>query len=89
MMFTPRWRRPERFQDLVADLDLFDRIGRQLTRIVSPMPIHSRLPSPMADLIVPHQPARLGDAQVDRRVGGLGDALVGGGGQEHVGGLAR
>ena len=58
------------------------------TRIVSPMPAHSSEPMPIEDFTVPvRSAARLGDAEMQRVVAGLGELLVGRDGQEDVGRL--
>ena len=48
------------------------------------------MPSPIEDLTVPlRKRARLGDAEMERVVAGLGELLIGGDREKHVGGLAR
>ncbi len=56
----------EGFQDFVAHLHLFHGSAERETRIVSPIPIQSRLPRPMGGFDrAGHQAARFGDAEVD------------------------
>ncbi len=85
MMFTPRCRSPSALEDLEADPHLLDRIGRQAhpDGVADPHPEQA----PHADRRLDragHQPARLGDPEMDRRVGGLGQPLIGRRRQEHV-----
>ena len=53
MMLTPRWRRPSDFRMSKPTLTSSTGSADSETRMVSPMPAHSRLPMPMADLTVP------------------------------------
>ena len=88
MTLTPRWRRPSDFRMSKPTLISSTGSAESETRMVSPMPAHSSEPMPIEDLTVPRaQAARLGDAEMERIVAGLGQALIGGDGQEHVGGL--
>ena len=88
MMLTPRWRRPSDFRISKPTFTSSTGSAERLTRIVSPIPAQSRLPMPIADLTVPDdQPARLGDAEMERRVDRLGQLLIGGDGEEDVGRL--
>jgi hypothetical protein len=79
MMFTPRCRRPSDFRISKPIFTSSTGSAESDTRIVSPSPAQSRLPSPMADFTVPPtKPAGLGDAEVDGRIGLFGQHLVGG-----------
>ena len=85
MMLTPRCRSPSALQDLEADPHLLDRIGREADAdgVADPHPEQAA----DADRRLHragHQPARLGDPEMDRRVGRLGQPLVGRRRQEHV-----
>ena len=53
MMFTPRCRSPKDFRISKPALTSSTGSAESETRIVSPIPIHRRLPKPMADLTVP------------------------------------
>ena len=66
----------QRFQDLDADLDLFDGGADNDTRMVSPIPLESSAPKATADLIVPERLAPLGHSEMQRVIAGLGQQLV-------------
>ena len=88
MMLTPRWRRPSAFRISKPTRTSSSGSADSETRIVSPMPAHSSVPMPIDDFTVPvRSAARLGDAEMQRVVAGLGQLLVGGDRQEHVGRL--
>ena len=88
MTVTPRWRRPSDFSMSKPTLTSSTGSADSETRIVSPMPAHSSMPMPIDDLTVPlQQAAGLGDAEMQRVVARLGQLLIGGDGQEHVGRL--
>ena len=53
MIFTPRWRNPRDLRISYPTFTSSTGSADNETRIVSPMPIHSRFPRPMADLMVP------------------------------------
>ncbi len=53
MMLTPRWRSPSAFRISKPTLTSSTGSAESETRNVSPMPIQSSWPSPIADLIVP------------------------------------
>jgi len=68
MMFTPRWRSPSDFSRSKPTLISSTGSAARLTRMVSPMPAHSRLPMPIDDFTVPVRSApSLGDPQVQRQ----------------------
>ena len=79
----------EAFQDFIADLHLFDRIGRKAhaDRIANARPQKIAKADGRFDR-ARHKAARLGNPKVDRRVRRLGKLLIGGGGEEHVRGFA-
>ncbi len=88
MMLTPRWRRPSDFRISKPTLTSSTGSAESETRMVSPIPAQSRLPRPIGRFDrAGHEAAGLGDAEVQRRVGRLGQLLIGGGREEHVGGL--
>ena len=76
------------FQDLEADLDLFDRIGRKADadRVADAHP-QQVAKTDGGFHRAADKAAGLGDAQMDRGVGGIGQLLIGGGGKEDVAGL--
>ena len=87
---TPRRRRPSDFSISKPTLTSSTGSAESDTRIVSPMPDHSSMPSPIEDLTVPLRKAPgLGDAEMQRVVAGFGELLIGGDGEEDVGSLAR
>ena len=87
---TPRRRRPSDFSMSKPTLTSSTGSADSDTRIVSPIPAHSSMPSPIEDLTVPlRKRAGLGDAEMQRVVAGLGELLIGGDGEKHVGRLAR
>ena len=78
----------QRFQYLIADLDLFNRIGGEAHAqcIANPHPQQVPKTNRRFDR-ARRQPAGLGDAKVDRRIRRFGQGLIGGGGHEHIAGL--
>ncbi len=80
----------ERFEHVVADLDLLDRIGgqRDADRVTDARPQQHAEPDRRLDRPAA-QTAGLGDPEVQRIVAGFGELLIGGDGEKHVGGLAR
>ena len=88
MMLTPRWRRPSAFRISKPTWTSSSGSADSETRIVSPMPAHSSEPMPIDDFTVPvRSAARLGDAEMQRVVAGVGELLIGGDREEDVGRL--
>ena len=74
MMLTPRVRRLSDLRMSKPTLISSTGSAESETRMVSPMPAQSSEPMPMADFTVPdRKPPRLGDAEMQRRVGGFGE----------------
>ena len=88
MMLTPRWRRPSALRISKPTLDLLDRVGGEADAqgVADAHPEQAAEADRRLDRAGGHA-AGLGDPEVDRGVGRLGEALVGGGGEEDVGGL--
>ena len=53
IILTPRWRNPSDFKISNPTLTSSTGSADKETRNVSPIPIHKRLPKPIADFIVP------------------------------------
>ena len=87
---TPRLRMPSALQDLEADADLLLGLGRERDpdRVADPEPEQGADADRALDGAAA-QPARLGDAEVQRAVDRVGELLVGGDGEEDVGRLHR
>jgi hypothetical protein len=85
----PAMAQAQGLEDLVADLDLFHRIGREADAdgVADPHPKQLAQPDGRLDRARGEAPG-LGDAKVDRRVGLFGQLHVGGGGHEDIGRLA-
>ena len=88
MTLTPRWRSPSDFRYVEADLDLLHRIGgeRDADRVADAGPEQRAHADGRFDRAAAHA-ARLGDAEMQRIVAGIGQPLIGGDGEEDVGGL--
>ena len=88
MMLTPPVAQPQRLQDLESDLHLLDRVGRErdAERVADAHPEELAEADRRLDR-AGGPAARLGDAEMDRRVRRVGELLVGGRRKEHVGRL--
>ena len=86
----PARAQAQRFEDFIPDLHLFHRIGRErdADRIADPRPEQAAQPDGRFHR-ARHQAARLGDPQMDRRVGHLTKGLIGSRREEDIGGFHR
>ena len=90
MTVTPRRRRFSDFSMSKPTLTSSTGSADSETRIVSPIPDHSSMPSPIEDLTVPlRRPPASVMPEMERVVAGFGELLIGGDGEKHVGRLAR
>ncbi len=89
MTVTPRRRRFSDFSISKPALTCSTGSADKETRIVSPIPDHSSMPSPDRGFDgAAAQGSGLGDAEMERVVAGLGELLIGGDREKHVGGFA-
>ena len=80
----------EAFQDLVADADFFLGLGRKRDAdgVADPGPQQGAHADRRFDRAA-DEPAGFGDAEVQRAIDLVGELLIGGDGEEHVGGFHR
>ena len=87
---TPRVRRPSAFRISKPTRTSSSGSAESETRMVSPIPAHSRLPMPMRAFDrAADQAARLGDAEMQRAIDRFGQPMIGGDREEHVARLHR